>query len=557
MKRLFALCLMPAAALAADPPPLVLEGEIPASAPEIRHFFLDFEVPPGIAEIEIAHDDLSEANILDWGLDAPEGFRGWGGGNRENAVVGVTAASRSYLPGPITPGTWRVVVGKAKVNELPGRYRVEITLRETQTLPPQPERRPYAPAAEVAPGPRWFAGDFHVHSRESGDADPTLDAVAVYAESCGLDFVMLSEHNTTSQLDLYAQAQAAHPALLLVPGAEVTTYAGHFNALGATAFVEHRIGLPDASIAGTAESVHAQGALVSINHPALALGDACIGCAWTHDLAPEHIDAVEIGTGDILKPGGAFNDRAVEFWESLCVAGACPAALGGSDDHGGGQDMGALDSPIGSPTTLVFAESLTVDALLAGVRAGDTVVKLHGPDDPMIDFWPPAADAPRMLHASITGGVGFDARWVRDGVAGERVTIDADPFTLTGTLDAAPGETTRLRVEVLQGNRRRTVTSHRFLVGPPVAPVTPDAGSILPDAVAAVPDAETQAADVGADADPDAAPMKNSLGHEPPAGCGVSARPSTGWPWALLGLSLLRRRGRQIRVQSDVGDASI
>jgi hypothetical protein len=542
----FTLSLLPVAALAADPPPLVLEGDVPASAPEVRHFFLDFEVPPGISEIEIAHDDLSEANILDWGLDAPEGFRGWGGGNRENAVVAVTAASRSYLPGPITPGTWRVVVGKAKINEPPGRYRVEITMRETQTLAPQPERQPYAPAAEVAPGPRWFAGDFHVHSRESGDADPTLDAVAVFAESRGLDFVMLSEHNTVSQLELYAATQAAHPELLLVPGAEVTTYAGHFNAIGATAFVEHRIGLPDTSIAETAAGVHAQGALVSINHPALALGDACIGCAWTHDLAAEQIDAVEIGTGDILKPGGAFNDRAVEFWESLCVANTCPAALGGSDDHGGGQDMGALDSPIGAPTTLVFAESLTVEGLIAGVRAGDTVVKLHGPDDPMIDFWPPAADEPRALRATITGGMGFDARWVRDGVAGERVTIDADPFTLTGTLDAAPGVSTRLRVEVLQGNRRRTVTSHRSLVGPPEAPVVADAA--VPEADAAPPlvDARMLEADVGSDA-ADAGSAKISLGHDDSGGCGVSARPRSGGAWGVVvwAVAVAGRRARK------------
>jgi hypothetical protein len=549
MKLALALSLLPFAALAADPPPLVLEGEVPASAPEVRHFFLDFEIPPGIAEIEIAHDDLSEANILDWGLDAPEGFRGWGGGNSENAIVASTAASRSYLPGPITPGTWRVVVGKAKINEPPGRYRVEITMRETQTLPPQPERRPYTPAAEVGPGPRWFAGDFHVHSRESGDADPTLDAVAVYAESRGLEFVMLSEHNTVSQLELYAETQAAHPGLLLVPGAEVTTYAGHFNALGATAFVEHRIGLPETSIAATADAVHAQGALVSINHPALALGDACIGCAWTHELAPEHIDAVEIGTGDILKPGGAFNDRAVEFWESLCVADACPAALGGSDDHGGGQDMGALDSPIGSPTTLVFAETLTVDGLLAGVRAGDTVVKLHGPDDPMIDFWPPAADAPRALQAVITGGTGFDARWVRDGVAGERVTIDADPFTLTGTLDSPPGVSTRLRVEVMQGNRRRTVTSHRILVGPPAEPVTPDMGVVSPDAAPVPPDAGTLETDVG----PDAGASKTSLGHDGSGGCGVTARPASAAALPFVGALVMLRRLRR-RVSASGAD---
>ncbi|MDJ0787267.1 MAG: hypothetical protein QNK05_10710, partial [Myxococcota bacterium] len=84
-----------------------LQGIVP-SGPE-THFFLPFEVPEGIVEIEIQHDDLSTANILDWGLDDPDGFRGWGGGKSEAAVVGVDAASPSYLPGPIPAGTWEVV----------------------------------------------------------------------------------------------------------------------------------------------------------------------------------------------------------------------------------------------------------------------------------------------------------------------------------------------------------------------------------------------------------------------------------------------------------------
>ncbi len=33
------------------------------------------------------HNHSSTLNILDWGLDDPRGFRGWGGGNLEPAVV--------------------------------------------------------------------------------------------------------------------------------------------------------------------------------------------------------------------------------------------------------------------------------------------------------------------------------------------------------------------------------------------------------------------------------------------------------------------------------------
>src|SRR4029077_17235421 len=114
-----------------------LEGTVPAG--EETHFFLPFDVPAGIAEIEVQHDDLSDTNILDWGLDDPNGFRGWGGGNTEPAIVGIEAASRSYVPGPIPSGHWEVVVGKAKVRELPARYSVQVTLRTVPTLAPQTE----------------------------------------------------------------------------------------------------------------------------------------------------------------------------------------------------------------------------------------------------------------------------------------------------------------------------------------------------------------------------------------------------------------------------------
>ena len=48
---------------------------------------------------------------------------------------------------------------------------------------------------------RWYAGDLHAHSRESGDAKPTIDELVTFARSQGLDFVELSDHNTVSQLD--------------------------------------------------------------------------------------------------------------------------------------------------------------------------------------------------------------------------------------------------------------------------------------------------------------------------------------------------------------------
>jgi hypothetical protein len=143
-----ALIMAPSVAFAQTP--IVLEATIPETTP--RHFSVPFTVPEGVREIEVRHDDLSAANILDWGLRDPSRFRGWGGGNTEPAIVSERAASRSYVPGAIPAGQWSVMIGLAKVLKRPARYRIEIILRSTPTLAEQPERRPYAATAALNPG---------------------------------------------------------------------------------------------------------------------------------------------------------------------------------------------------------------------------------------------------------------------------------------------------------------------------------------------------------------------------------------------------------------------
>jgi hypothetical protein len=436
------------ASLAHTEDTLTFSGPVPA---EGDFFTLDVEVPEGTAEIEVAHRSTGEGDILDWGLYDPAGFRGWGGGNSEAAIVGVDAASRSYLAGPMPAGTWTVLVGKAKVTSDAPAYEVDITLRESSTLPAEPARRPYE-AVDLGGGPRWYAGDFHVHSRESGDASPSLDAIADFARSRGLDFVELSEHNTTSVLQWLGDAQDRRTDLLFLPGVEITTYAGHANGIGLTVPVPFAMGWEVADFAATAERVAAEGAVLSINHPMLALGDACIGCAWEHPV-PETLGAIEIATGAWSKAGQLFDEPSIALWDSLCDEGVCPAAIGGSDDHTAGTGTGAFDSPIGSPTTLVWAESLSAAAILDGLRAGRTVVKLEGPDDPMIELSSEGFD----VTALVTGGAGNELRFVVDGVVAEAVNIDADPFTFTTSIDG-----TRVRAEVWLDDTPRTITSHLF-----------------------------------------------------------------------------------------------
>lgn len=508
MRIVATLLFLPALASAQD---LVLEAPVPADAP--RYFELPFTVPAGTVEIEVRHDDLSSENILDFGLRDPERFRGWGGGNVEPAIVGEDAASRSYLPGPIQAGEWAVLVGQALVVSAPAQYRIEIFFRTASTLPAQPERMPYTAPPALAPGPAWFAGDFHVHSRESGDASPTLDEIAAFAEERGLDFVELSEHNVVSQLDFIADAQARHPSMLFVPGIEVTTYWGHANAIGATAWIDFQVmSGTDTSI----ETIAAAADVLSINHPVLDLGNSCIGCAWDLADPPGDVHAIEIQNGAYSVTGDLFYDRAIRFWEQRLSAGAHIAVIGGSDDHSAGESMGMFSSPLGSPTTMVYADELSAIAIADAVREGRTVVKLEGPGDPMVELeriGETIEERTAELRAVVTGGQGATLYFVHNGRRMAPIDVGSDPFEATLPIEAPRGTADdRYRVELHVDDRPRVVTSYLWIraTGEPL-----DAGAAIDAGMAASGD-----------------------------GCGCRAS-SRGTPWPLLLLLVLRATRRR------------
>lgn len=458
-------------ALAAVLATLHLTGEVPVAGGD--YLLVPFELPAGTVELTVAHDDGSPAQILDWGVWSPDGFRGWGGGLTEPAVIGVAESSRGYLAGAITPGTWYLVIGKAQLGGNPGHYTLDVEARDVATLTPGP-RAPWATGIVVQER-RWYAGDFHVHSQDSGDAGATLDQIVDLARARGLDFVVISDHNTVAQHPRQAARQATLDDLLLVRGAEITTYHGHANAFGIDRYVDHRVGLDGVSARTIADTVAAEGGALIVNHPELDVGDACIGCAWRHDDTPwDEVAGIEIQTGNADLTSGVFTPRAIARWDALADAGHLLAAIGGSDDHRAGRDTGPGAARIGSPTTMVLAQVLSEPALVEAVRSGRTVVKLHGPDDPMVELTaidegrPPESAGigeclqtwkPFELVAVVTGAraEGANAELWSNGrlvaaapVTGGTVRFPREPI----------GGIERYRIELYVDGARATVTSH-------------------------------------------------------------------------------------------------
>lgn len=445
------------------------EGDVTSAGGDYHD--VEFVVPPGTVEIQISHSDGSSDVILDWGVWGPDGFRGWGGGNPEDAIIGVDESSRSYLPGAITPGTWKVVIGKALLSANAGRYSIDVVCRDNATLTPSP--RAAFTADVLSPARRWYKGDFHVHSEQSGDANASFAAISTLAKSRGLDFVNLSDHNTYSQHALIAAID--NPDLLVLRGTEITTYSGHGNSVGTRDYIDHRLGYQGRTVTGIVEDVVAEGGVFIVNHPVLDLGTQCIGCSWAHldDTPWDKVAALELITGNFDIGIQAFVPRVIPLWDRLLDAGNRIAVVGGSDDHRAGNDTGPTASPIGSPTTLVLADSLSEAAIVKAVGEGRTVVQLRGPDDPFVEMTIGDAVIGDEVHdissaritAHVVGGDGTIVQLWRDGQK-----LDQKPVTGADArvdFTDVPGEQLRrYRLELINDlNQRIVVTSHIYVYG--------------------------------------------------------------------------------------------
>jgi len=444
------------------------EGDVTAAGGD--YVDVPVAVPAGAVECDIAHTDGSDFVILDWGVwNADGSFRGWGGGNTEDAIIGVDQSSRSYLPGPLPAGTYTVVIGKAKLDPTTGgHYSIDVTCSDTATLPVE-AKASYMPVT-LSNERRWYKGDFHVHSVESGDAKATFDQIVTLAKSRGLDFVNLSDHNTVSQQALIEAQQASYGDFLFLRGAEITTYSGHGNGVGISSYVDHRLGYNGRTVKGIVDDVVAQGGIFIVNHPMLDLGGSCIGCAWGHvdDTPWDEVSGMELITGNYELGVSAFVPRVLALWDQLEDAGHKIAGIGGSDDHTAGMNEGTAGSSIGSPTTRVLADNLSEAAIIDAVKHGRTIVNLRGPDDPDVDFTAGSAEigdtitvATAQFQVHVTGGSGNFIDLVRDGKKTEHVAVTSDDWKHTFS-DGTVGSH-RYRVQLIDAtNQPIVITSHIY-----------------------------------------------------------------------------------------------
>ena len=451
---------------------IVLEGHFDAADRAVNEYpLLPFEVPPEIARLHVRYQvsrQLSadkvgwqEGNIVDIGLFDPRGaefltargFRGWSGTARREFTIAASEASPGYLPGPIQPGTWHVVLGLYQLVPEGCDYRIVVALaggkeagsrmqdaggkmqeaggREQRCKGAEEQRSRGAGeqgSRGAGDGVRWYRGDLHAHTWHS-DGTGALADLAAATRAQGLDFLGVTEHNTVSHLPLLANHTT--PDLLLIPGIEVSTYHGHANVWPADGFVEFRC-WGDGQMAQVREATRARGALFSVNHP------KDDGPPWAFgDLFDP--DCIEVWGA----PWFVSNYQSLAVWDAELRQGKHITAVGGSDKHQGPftGELGWYE--VGNPCTHVYADALTVPAIVAGIRAGHVFIS-EGPAGPRLELTAEdihterraamgdelrlPAGASLRLRCCVQGGAGNVLRLVSARAVHE-VGITSDDFT--------------------------------------------------------------------------------------------------------------------------------
>jgi hypothetical protein len=420
-------------------PDLVLRGTITQASRE-SYVEVPFTVPAGVVRVSVdfhytGHDKKA---TLDLGLLDSGRFRGWSGGNKSAFTVSEADATPSYLPGPIKPGVWNLLLGVPSMPDgVTSSYVAKVYFgREGERIGASTFGAEAVPEP-VRGGPAWFRGDLHMHDAHS-DGSCTSEAgkkvpcplfkTVEAARARGLDFIAITDHNTISHFDEIRELAPYFDQMLLISGREITTFDGHANVFGATEFIDFRLTSKHVpTFEDLANEVEKKHALLSINHPGSPTGAECMGCGWSvkdTDYSRVHvIEAVNGGSMDGPQSG-------IPFWQRRLNEGFRITAIGGSDNHNASYDP-EHESAIGLPTTVVYAENLSEEAVLKGIRAGHVFVDLQGSRDRAISFtaedgaqkmmmgdvMKAAAGAKIHFTLTVTNLAGAHAEEVMDGAA--------------------------------------------------------------------------------------------------------------------------------------------
>jgi len=393
--------------------------------------------------IEFRYDRGGEDphSLMTLQLFDPMGFRGAGHRFAPRQTIGIAEdrATPGFVPGPIPPGEWTLEVDVHSVipraDGQPNVYSIQIDSVDEVDESVTVARPAAAPAPPRVEARRWLRGELHLHSEHS-DGRWTTGEMAALARERRLDFMFLTDHNTTTGVDIL-RSQVGD-AVSVLPGIELTTYAGHALALGADRWVDWRTGHRNRTANDMARSVRDAGSFLVIAHPDAPPDDICTGCRWTHhDFDPGLADAVEVW-GGLWNGPEERNQGCIDLWREWLNTGRRMTATGATDAHRPEDWEGDV------PMTYVEADDTSLMAVLEALRAGRSYVS-SGPSLSVRVIGQGAAmtgvggtvdlDAAEAIEVSCAESKEAELRLISNGAVVAKARVDA-----AGSLRATPRE---------------------------------------------------------------------------------------------------------------------
>lgn len=189
-----------------------------------------------------------------------------------------------------------------------------------------------------------YYADLHVHTAASLDGRSSLEALTAVAAAAGLHAMAVTDH------DQCTPVPPEMHGVLLIPGCEISTKAGHITGL----FLEEpvnfaalgRLPEPEAAVA----AIHKAGGLAVLAHPFNRPGRQAGDISFSPD-------AVETANARAYFKNPAANDQAA----ALAAQRNLPS-VGGSDAHDAKE--------VGNARTALEADALTLPALRCALAAG-------------------------------------------------------------------------------------------------------------------------------------------------------------------------------------------
>ncbi len=388
----------------------VIDGRIPSYIKQSNDFIeIPFKINDSIDILFIEFTTLETECRLGVGIADSNGYlRGWSAERKSKIYIAKGTATPGYIPGDIPSGMWKIIIRLDSMASNGCRYRLRVAGFRTvlgsirfedvsrtlsyltkninlieliknyldlipilnYTYPCKDYSNEFEGARNIDNGPMWYKGDLHTHSIHS-DGRNTVCELIMLARTRGLNFIALTDHNTIAQN--YEPAIYRYREPLVIPGMEITTFYGHINVFNIKKYIDFRRRNRD-DFKKLIDEVHSDGGLISVNHPDLFREFMCKDCPFRYRDV-EGFDAIEVWNG----PWYILNNESLLWWHTLLTKGYRVTAIGGSDYHG--VDLTRL----GEPTTWVYADNLTIESILHGIKLGRVNIT-YSPEKPLINI---------------------------------------------------------------------------------------------------------------------------------------------------------------------------